>query len=167
MANRSAENTSQGYVLCCGCRYFHEWLRSKVKTVSDRLRFWELGCEHLYILTVLHAVFGFWSNFCCCCFVVVVVLLLLLFFLRFCGWFFLRFLIDPLTDSCFANWKSLFLKLQIFLFVLFRVLNKSRPCLVISSEIVRGILLIVNFFYFLEIKCSCLFHFTLEFMTEM
>ena len=28
MANRSAENTSQGYVLCCGCRYFHEWLRS-------------------------------------------------------------------------------------------------------------------------------------------
>ena len=51
--------------------------------------------------------------FCCCC----------CFFLRFCGWFFLRFLIDPLTDSCFANWKSLFLKLQIFLFVLFRVLN--------------------------------------------
>ena len=92
-----------------------------------------------------------------------------LFFLRFCGggWFFLRFLIDPLTDSSFANWKSLFLKLQIFLFVLFRVLNKSRPCLVISSEIVRGILLIFNFFYFLEIKCSCLFHFTLEFMTEM
>ena len=72
-------------------------------------------------------------------------------FLRFCGggwFFFLRFLTDPLTDSCFANWKSLFLKLQIFLFVLFRVLNKSRPCLVISSEIVRGILLIVNFFLF-------------------
>ena len=107
--------------------------------------------------------FRFLTQFCfyCCCFVC--------FF--FCGFavvddFFLRFLIDPLTDSCFANWKSLFLKLQIFLFVLFRVLNKSRPCLVISSEIVRGILLIFNFFYFLEIKCSCLFHFTLEFMTE-
>ena len=28
MANRSAKNTSQGYVLCCGCRYFHEWMRS-------------------------------------------------------------------------------------------------------------------------------------------
>ena len=24
-----------------------------VNTVSDRLRFWELGCEHLYVLTVL------------------------------------------------------------------------------------------------------------------
>ena len=109
--------------------------------------------------------FRFLTQFCfyCCCFVC--------FFVFFCGFavvddFFLRFLIDPLTDSCFANWKSLFLKLQIFLFVLFRVLNKSRPCLVISSEIVRGILLIFNFFYFLEIKCSCLFHFTLEFMTE-
>ena len=117
MANRSAENTSQGYVLCCGCRYFHEWLRSKVKTVSDRLRFWELGCEHLYILTVLHAVFGFWSNFCCCC------CCCCFFFFAVLRMIFLRFLIDPLTDSCFVNWKSLFLKLEIFLFVLFRVLN--------------------------------------------
>ena len=45
--------------------------------------------------------------------------LLLFFFLRFCGWFFFW----GFTDSCFANWKSLFLKLQIFLFVLFRVLK--------------------------------------------
>ena len=29
-----------------------------VNTVSDRLGFWELGCEHLLVLTVLHAVFG-------------------------------------------------------------------------------------------------------------
>ena len=100
--------------------------------------------------------FRFLTNFCCCC-------CCCFFFFGFAvvDDFFLRFLIDPLTDSCFANWKSFFLKLQIFLFVLFRVLNKSRPCLVISSEIVRGILLIVNFFYFLEIKYSCLFHFTL------
>ena len=81
--------------------------------------------------------FRFLTNFCCCCcccccfygFAVV-------------DDFFLRFLIDPLTDSCFANWKSLFLKLQIFLFVLFFVLNLSRPCLVISFEIVWGIILI-------------------------
>ena len=77
--------------------------------------------------------FRFLTNFCCCC--------------CFYGFavvddFFLRFLIDPLTDSCFANWKSLFLKLQIFLFVLFCVLNLSRPCLVISFEIVWGIILI-------------------------
>ena len=83
-----------------------------VNTVSDRLRFWELGCEHLYVLTVLR--FSVFDRI----FVVVVV------FLRFCGWFFFfGFLRDPLTDSCFANWKFLFLKLQIFLFVLFRVLN--------------------------------------------
>ena len=45
-----------------------------VNTVADRLEFWELGCEHLSVLTVLHAVSG-------------------------CGWFFstaLKFLIDPL-----------------------------------------------------------------------
>ena len=42
------------------------------------------------------------------------------------------------TGSCFANSKSLFLELQIFIFVLFRVLNYSRPRLVISSEIVCG-----------------------------
>ena len=86
--------------------------------------------------------FRFWSNF-------------------FCGFavvddFFRRlFLIDPLilpfyVDFCFANWKSLFLNLQIFPFVMFRVLNYSRPCLVISSEIVWGILLSLYFkFYFL------------------
>ena len=59
------------------------------------------------------AVLGFWSNFCCCCCFFAVLRMI----------FFFGFLRDPLTDSCFANWKFLFLKLQIFLFVLFRVLN--------------------------------------------
>ena len=91
-----------------------------VNTVADRLEFWELGCEHLLVLTVLHAVFGSSRIF-------FAVLRLWMIFSTA-----LRFLIDPLilphvvefqTDSCFANWKSLFLKLQIFPFVLFRVLN--------------------------------------------
>ena len=38
------------------------------------------------------------------------------------------------TGSCFANWKSLFVKLQIIIFVLFCVLNYSRPRSVISFE---------------------------------
>ena len=33
MANRSTENTSQGYVLCCGCRYFHECAVDSCKLV--------------------------------------------------------------------------------------------------------------------------------------
>ena len=43
--------------------------------------------------------------------------------------------------------KSLFLKLHIFPFVLFCVLNYSRLCIVISSEIVWEILLIFNFIF--------------------
>ena len=137
-----------------------------VNTVSDRLGFCELGCEQLSVLTVLHAVVGSGR----------------IFFWRFCscGWFLqtaLRFLIDPLIlpyngvlhGSCFANWKSLFLNIQIFLFVLFRVLNYSRSCLVISSEFVRNsfnFLFFIFFLIFLEIKCCCLSHFTLEFGTE-
>lgn len=34
-----------------------------VTTVVDRLGFWQLGCENLSVLMVLHRVFGFWSNF--------------------------------------------------------------------------------------------------------
>ena len=116
MANRSAENTSQGYVLCCGCRYFHEWLRSKVKTVSDRLRFWELGCEHLYILTVLHAVFGFWSNFCCCC-------------CCCCFFFFCSFTDDFFEVSNRPSHGFLFCKLKISLSKITDLPFCSVPCL--------------------------------------
>ena len=71
---------------------------SLVNTVSDRLRFWELGYEDLYVLTVLHTVFGFWSNCCCCC-----CCCFFFFAVLRMNIFFLRFLTDPLTDSCFAN----------------------------------------------------------------
>ena len=36
-----------------------------VNTVADRLEFWELGCEHLSVLTVLHAVSGSGGIFFC------------------------------------------------------------------------------------------------------
>ena len=79
-----------------------------------------------------------------------------------CGWFFsmaLRFLIDPLIllysgvlhrFLLYKLKKSLFLKLHVSPFVLFHVLNYSRPCIVISSEIVWEILLIffiLNFIF--------------------
>ena len=44
---------------------FH-WSRIAAKPVSDRLGFWELECEHLSVLTALHAVFGFDRIFCVC-----------------------------------------------------------------------------------------------------
>ena len=77
-----------------------------VNTVADRLEFWELGCEHLSVLTVLHAVSG-------------------------CGWFFstaLKFLIDPLIlphSGVLHGFLLCKLKIslskQIFPFVMFRV----------------------------------------------
>ena len=88
--------------------------------------------------------FRFWSNF----FFFAVLRLWMIFFDGFevCNRTLSSFrTVEFHTDSCFANWKSLFLKLQIFPFVLFRVLNYSRPCLVISSEMVWGILLIFSF----------------------
>ena len=64
--------------------------------------------------------------------------------------------------------ENLFLKLQTLRFILFRVLNYGRPCLVISFEIVCGIFLIFNFisFNFVQIKYCHLSHFTLDFGTE-
>ena len=80
--------------------------------------------------------------------------------------------------DCFACgfrfWSNFFFFLRFcgcwWFFFLFRVLNYSRPCLVISSEIVWGILLFFFFFIFLfnfsGNKWCCLSHFTLEFRTE-
>ena len=62
--------------------------------------------------------------------------------------------------------ENLFLKLQTLRFILFRVLNYSRPCLVISFEIVCGIFLIFNFISFVQIKYCHPPHFTLDFGTE-
>ena len=101
-----------------------------------------------------------------------------------CGWFFsmaLRFLIDPLIllysgvlhrFLLYKLKKSLFLKLHIFPFVLFHVLNYSRPCIVRCYFLWNcmrnsfNFLFWILFLFFLEIKCCCLSHFTLEFGTE-
>ena len=87
----------------------------------------------------------------------------------------LRFLMDPhpsvqwsSTRILVLHIENLFLKLQTLRFILFRVLNYSRPCLVISFEIVFGIFLIFNLisFNFVQIKYCHLSHFTLDFGTE-
>ena len=64
----------------------------------------------------------------------------------------LRFLMNPhpsvqwsSTRILVLHIKNLFLKLQTLRFILFRVLNYSRPCLVISFEILCGIFLIFDF----------------------
>ena len=90
-----------------------------VNTVSEWLGFWELGCEHLSVLTVLHAVFG-------SCRIFFAVLRLWMFFSTA-----LRFLIDPLilphsgvpNGFLLCKLKISLSKLQIFLSILFRVLN--------------------------------------------
>ena len=54
MANRSAENTSQGYVLCCGCRYFHEWLRPRFAPARSAIWFFRCAVvSSRYIVCLL------------------------------------------------------------------------------------------------------------------
>ena len=91
---------------------------SLVNTVSDRLGFWELGCEHLSVLTVLHAVFG-------SCRIFFAVLRLWMIFSTV-----LRFLIDPLIlpHSGVPN-GFLLCKLKISLSKITDLPFHSVPCL--------------------------------------
>ena len=89
-----------------------------VNTVSDRLGFWELGCEHILVLTVLHAVFGSSRIF-------FAVLRLWMIFSTA-----LRFLIDPLIlpHSGVPN-GFLLCKLKISLSKITDLPFRSVPCL--------------------------------------
>ena len=107
-----------------------------VNTVSDRLgfenwdtniyRFWRFCIRFSVLIESFFAVFRLWMIFA-----TALRFLIVLSYFR---------TVEVYTDSCFTNWKSLFLKLQIFFFVLFRVLDYTRPRLVISFKIVYGIL---------------------------
>ena len=120
-----------------------------VNTVSDRLGFCDLGCERL-------SVWLFSMQFS----------VLVEFFLRFCGcgWFFstaLRFLIDPLIlPYSGVPHGFLLCKLKISL-----ARSTDLPfCSVLRNSF--NFLFFIFFLIFLEIKCCCLSHFTLEFGTE-
>ena len=59
MANRSAENTSKGFVLCCGCREFHEWMRPRF--VPARSAIWFFRCTVVssrYIVCLLKKIWN-------------------------------------------------------------------------------------------------------------
>ena len=89
-----------------------------IYTVSDWLGFWELGCEHLSVLTALHAVFG-------SCRIFFAVLRLWMIFSTA-----LRFLIDPLIlpHSGVPN-GFLLCKLKISLSKITDLPFHSVPCL--------------------------------------
>ena len=69
MANRSAENTSQGYVLCCGCRYFREWLRPRFAPARSAIWFFRCAVvSSRYIVCLLKNIQIRSMNFAKSCF---------------------------------------------------------------------------------------------------
>ena len=112
------------------------WIIRLRDTVPEQYRVTKVGQHRIESIRVLRTGmwtfigfdcfacgFRFWSNFF---FFFAVLRLWMIFFDGFevCNRTLSSFrTVEFHTDSCFANWKSLFLKLQIFPFVLFRVLN--------------------------------------------
>ena len=137
-----------------------------VNTVSDRLGFWELGCEHLLVLTVLHAVFGSSRIF-------FAVLRLWMIFSTA-----LRFLIDPLIlPYSGVPHGFLFCKLKISLSKITDLPFRFVPCLKLEQTWVSYVFwncmwnsfnffFLIFFLIFSRNKCFCLSHFTPEFGTE-